>query len=97
MGDRKRIGSLFCLPTNLARNRTAIRKAIRTRVDSPLVKMNSLVRRHPPAGLEELVVRQLLPLFDLIVGVGIGIVLFRARHLARFKGARLDGIKEEKE
>jgi hypothetical protein len=36
MGDRKRIGSLFCLPTNRARNRTAIRTHIRTRVDGPL-------------------------------------------------------------
>jgi hypothetical protein len=37
MGDRKIIGSLFCLRRNRARNRTAIRMAIRTRVDSPLV------------------------------------------------------------
>jgi hypothetical protein len=36
MGDRKRIGSLFCFLTNLARNRMAIRTQIRTRVDSPL-------------------------------------------------------------
>jgi hypothetical protein len=36
MGNRKRIGSLFCLSTNLARNRTAIRTQIRTRVDGPL-------------------------------------------------------------
>jgi hypothetical protein len=32
MGDRKIIGSLFCLRRNCARNRTAIRMAIRTRV-----------------------------------------------------------------
>jgi hypothetical protein len=32
MGDRKRIGSLFCLRTNRARNRTAILTRIRTRV-----------------------------------------------------------------
>jgi hypothetical protein len=35
MGNGKRIGSLFCLRTNLARNRTAIRTQIRTRVDGP--------------------------------------------------------------
>jgi hypothetical protein len=35
MGDRKIIGSLFCLGTNCARNRTAIRMQIRTRVDGP--------------------------------------------------------------
>jgi hypothetical protein len=35
MGNRKRIGSYFCFCTNLARNRTAIRTQIRTRVDSP--------------------------------------------------------------
>jgi hypothetical protein len=37
MGNRKRIGSLICLPTNRARNRTAIRTQIRTRVDGPLL------------------------------------------------------------
>jgi hypothetical protein len=37
MANRKIIGFLFCLRTNRARNRTAIRRAIRTRVDSPLV------------------------------------------------------------
>jgi hypothetical protein len=36
MGDRNIIGSLFCFRRNRARNRTAIRMAIRTRVDSPL-------------------------------------------------------------
>jgi hypothetical protein len=36
MGDRKRIGSLFCFLTNRARNCMAIRTQIRTRVDSPL-------------------------------------------------------------
>jgi hypothetical protein len=36
MGDRKIIGSLFCLRANRARNRMAIRMQIRTRVDSPL-------------------------------------------------------------
>jgi hypothetical protein len=36
MGDRKRIGSLFCFLTNHVRNRMAIRTQIRTRVDSPL-------------------------------------------------------------
>jgi hypothetical protein len=36
MGKRKRIGSLFCFCTNLARNRTAICTQIRTPVDSPL-------------------------------------------------------------
>jgi hypothetical protein len=36
LGDRKRIGSLFCLHTNRARNRMAIRTEIRTRVDRPL-------------------------------------------------------------
>jgi hypothetical protein len=35
MGDRKRIGSLFCLRTNRAGNRMAIRTEIRTRVDGP--------------------------------------------------------------
>jgi hypothetical protein len=39
MGNRKRIGFLFCLRTNRARNRTAIR----TRVDGPL--HSSKVRR----------------------------------------------------
>jgi hypothetical protein len=38
MGDRKRIRSLFCFLTNHARNRMAIHKQIRTRVDSPLDK-----------------------------------------------------------
>jgi hypothetical protein len=37
IGDRKRIGSLFCLHTNRARNRTAIRTQIRTRVDGSLL------------------------------------------------------------
>jgi hypothetical protein len=32
MGDRRRIAPLFCLGTNLARNRTAICSQIRTRV-----------------------------------------------------------------
>jgi hypothetical protein len=36
MGDRKRIGSLFCLGTNCAQNRTAIRTQILTHVDGPL-------------------------------------------------------------
>jgi hypothetical protein len=36
MGDRKKIGSLFCFLTNRARNRMANRTRIRTRVDSPL-------------------------------------------------------------
>jgi hypothetical protein len=36
MGDRKRIGSLFCFRTNRARNRMVIHTQIRTRVDSPL-------------------------------------------------------------
>jgi hypothetical protein len=36
MGDRKRIGSLFCLHTNRARNRMVICTEIRTRVDGPL-------------------------------------------------------------
>jgi hypothetical protein len=36
MGNGKRIGSLLCLHTNLARNRTAIRMQIRTRVEGPL-------------------------------------------------------------
>jgi hypothetical protein len=36
MGDGKRIGSLFCLRTNRARNHMAIRTQIRTRVDGPL-------------------------------------------------------------
>jgi hypothetical protein len=35
MGNRKIIGSLFCLRTNRARNRMAIRTQIRTRVDGP--------------------------------------------------------------
>jgi hypothetical protein len=35
MGDRKRIGSLFRLRNNRARNRTASRTEIRTRVDGP--------------------------------------------------------------
>jgi hypothetical protein len=35
MGDRKRIGSLFCFLTNRALNRMAIRTQIRKRVDSP--------------------------------------------------------------
>jgi hypothetical protein len=38
MGDRKRIGSLFCFLTNRARNRMAICMQIRTRVDSPLTR-----------------------------------------------------------
>jgi hypothetical protein len=41
MGDRKIIGSLFCLRRNRARNRMAIRMEIRTRVDSPLHRMSS--------------------------------------------------------
>jgi hypothetical protein len=40
MGDRKRIGSLFCLPTNRARNRMAIRTEIWTRVDGPLAVLD---------------------------------------------------------
>jgi hypothetical protein len=36
MGDRKIIESLLCSRTNWARNRTAIRTQIRTRVDGPL-------------------------------------------------------------
>jgi hypothetical protein len=44
MGDRKRIGSLFCLRTNLARNHTAIRTQIRTRVDGPLGSFKVLVK-----------------------------------------------------
>jgi hypothetical protein len=39
LGFRKRIGSLFCLRTNRARNRMAIRTEIRTRVDGPLVPL----------------------------------------------------------
>jgi hypothetical protein len=35
MANKKRIGSLLCFCTNLARNRTAIRTQIRTRVDRP--------------------------------------------------------------
>jgi hypothetical protein len=38
MGERKRIGSLFCFLTNRARNRMAIRTEIRTRVDSPILR-----------------------------------------------------------
>jgi hypothetical protein len=36
MGNIKLIESLFCLRTNQARNRRAIRTQIRTRVDGPL-------------------------------------------------------------
>jgi hypothetical protein len=36
MGDRKIIGSLFCLRTHRARNRMAIRTQIRTRVGGRL-------------------------------------------------------------
>jgi hypothetical protein len=43
MGDRKRIGSLFFLHTNHARNRTAIRTQIRTRVDGPLRTNGQLI------------------------------------------------------
>jgi hypothetical protein len=35
MGDRKKIGSLFCFCTNRARNRMTIRTEIPTRVDGP--------------------------------------------------------------
>jgi hypothetical protein len=38
MGDRKRIGSLFCFLTNRAPNRMVIRTQIQTRVDIPLSK-----------------------------------------------------------
>jgi hypothetical protein len=41
MGDRKRIGSLFCFLTNRARYRMAIRTQIRTRVDIPLRLFNT--------------------------------------------------------
>jgi hypothetical protein len=41
MGNRKRIVSLFCLCTNRARNRTAIRTQIRTRVDGPLLSSHA--------------------------------------------------------
>jgi hypothetical protein len=44
MGDRKRIGSLFCFLTNRARNLMAIRTQIRTRVDGPLTIGESRLR-----------------------------------------------------
>jgi hypothetical protein len=47
MGNRKRIGSLFCLRTNRTRNRMAIRTQIRTRVDGPLDKFITNVCGEP--------------------------------------------------
>jgi hypothetical protein len=44
MGNRKRIGSLFCLRTNRARNRTAIRTQIRTPVRRPLMIPRSSIK-----------------------------------------------------